>query len=46
MRKGPQGILDTAYRYYQQVPDNVQAVSGYVRALVLNSIVDDTINSI
>ena len=43
MRKGPQGILDTAYRYYQQVPDNVQAVSGYVRALVLNNRVDDAI---
>jgi cellulose synthase operon protein C len=33
--KGPKMALDTAYRYYQQYPDDFLAVSGYAQILIL-----------
>ena len=41
LRKGPKEILDTAYRYYQQHPSHLQAVSGYVQALIMNNRPDE-----
>ena len=41
MQKGPKGFLDTAYKYYQQHPDDLRAVSGYVQALIMNNRPDD-----
>jgi tetratricopeptide (TPR) repeat protein len=41
MRKGPKEILNTAYKYYQQAPNDFPAVNGYVRALILNNRFDD-----
>jgi len=43
LRKGPKEILQTTFSYYQQVPDDYRAVSGYVQALLLNNRPDDAI---
>jgi tetratricopeptide (TPR) repeat protein len=41
--KGPKGFLDTASKYYQQHPDDLRAVSGYVQALIVNNRPDEAV---
>ena len=41
--KGPQGFLETAYKYYQQHPNDLRAVSGYVQALITNNRPDEAV---
>jgi tetratricopeptide (TPR) repeat protein len=41
LRKGPKEILQTTFSYYQQVPNDYRAVSGYVQALLLNNRQED-----
>jgi tetratricopeptide (TPR) repeat protein len=43
LQKGPKGFLDSTQKYYLQHPDDINAVSGYVKALIINNRPNDAI---